>query len=136
MTFVLSLVSLAMTPLAIEITPLAAQRSERPLLLLITNIALYIALPLVLGLWTARGLPKVAPRFVLPLGVLATLTFLLLMWETRLVRRQAFDTIRGGGSVAAMAILLLVSMLIGWLCGGRTASRAVCWQQLPVCAAS
>jgi predicted Na+-dependent transporter len=118
MTFVLSLVSLAMTPLAIEITPLAAQRSERPLLLLIANIALYIALPLVFGLWTARGLPKVAPRFVLPLGVLATLTFLLLMWETRLVRRQAFDTIRGGGSVAAMAILLLVSMLIGWLCGG------------------
>lgn len=118
MTFVLSLVSLAMTPLAIEITPLAAQRSERPLLLLITNIALYIALPLVLGLWTARGLPKVAPRFVLPLGVLATLIFLLLMWETRLVRRQAFDTIRGGGAVAAMAILLLVSMLIGWLSGG------------------
>jgi len=118
MTFVLSLVSLAMTPLAIEIAPRAAQRSERPLLMLVTNIALYIALPLVLGLWAARRLPKAAPRFVLPLGILATLAFLLLMWETRLLRRQAFDTIRGGGAVAAMAILLLVSMLIGWLIGG------------------
>ena len=54
MTFVLSVVSLAMTPLAIEVAPQAAQRSERPMLMLVTNIAVYIALPLVLGLWAAR----------------------------------------------------------------------------------
>ena len=119
MTFVLSLVSVAMIPLAIEVMPQTAQRNERPVLILIASIALYILLPLFAGVWTARGLPKVAPRLVLPLNVLATIVFLFLMWETRLVRRQAFNAIRGGGTVLAMSLLLLLSMVIGWLIGGR-----------------
>ncbi len=118
MLFVLSLVSIAMTPLAIEIMPQVVQRNEQPILHLVTNIALYIALPLCAGLWVARWAPKIAPKLVLPLGILATITFVFLMWETRLVRRHAFNEIRGGGAIAAMALLLLLSMLIGWLIGG------------------
>ena len=38
---------------------------------------------------------------VLPLGVLATIAFAFLMWETRLVRRQALTTIRGRGTILA-----------------------------------
>src|SRR5215469_6229202 len=90
MTFVLSLVSIAMTPLAIEAIPQATERNERPLLILIASIALYIALPLCAGVWVARRAPKIASRLVLPLGLLATLAFLFLMLETRLLRRQAF----------------------------------------------
>ncbi len=118
MTFVLSLVSLAMTPLAVEVMPQTAQHSQRPLLNLTANIVLYIALPLCAGLWLSHRAPKIAPRLVLPLGILATIVFVFLMWETRLVRRQAFDTIRGRGTVLAMVLLLLLSMLIGWLIGG------------------
>jgi len=118
MIFVLSLVSIAMIPLAIEVIPETAQRNQQPLLLLATSIALYIALPLCAGLWAARRAPKIAPRLVLPLGVLATITFIFLMWETRLVRRGAFNAIRGGGSILAMLLLLLLSMVIGWLIGG------------------
>jgi BASS family bile acid:Na+ symporter len=119
MTFVLSLVSIAMIPLAIEVMPQTAQRNERPVLILIASIALYIVLPLFAGVWAARGLPNVAPRLVLPLNLLATIAFVFLMWETRLLRRQAFNAIRGGGTVLAMFLLLLLSMLIGWLIGGR-----------------
>jgi BASS family bile acid:Na+ symporter len=82
-TFVLSLVSIAMAPLAIEAMPEMVQRNERPLLLLITQIALYIALPLCAGVWAARYAPKITPRLELPLGLLATVVFLFLMWETR-----------------------------------------------------
>jgi bile acid:Na+ symporter, BASS family len=118
MIFVLSLVSLAMVPLAVEVMPETMQRSERPVLLLVTHIVLYIGLPLCAGLWAARTAPKVASRLVLPLGILATIVFVFLMWETRLVRREAFNEIRGGGSVLAMFLLLLLSMLIGWMIGG------------------
>jgi hypothetical protein len=52
------------------------------------------------------------------LGLLASTVFLFLMWETRLVRAQAFTAIRGGGAILAMVLLLLLSMLIGWLIGG------------------
>jgi predicted Na+-dependent transporter len=118
LTFVLSIVSIAMTPLAIEVIPETVQRNQRPVVLLVANIALYIALPLCAGVWAARRVPKVAPRLELPLGLLASVVFVFLMWETRLVRAQAFNTIRGGGAVLAMLLLLLLSMLIGWLMGG------------------
>jgi BASS family bile acid:Na+ symporter len=119
MTFVLSLVSIAMTPLAIETMPQVEQRNERPVLFLIVNIALYISLPLCAGLWVARRVPTVASRLVLPLGILATVVFLFLMWETRLMRREAFNAVRGSETVLAMFLLLLLSMLIGWFIGGR-----------------
>ena len=118
MTFVLSLVSIALTPLAIEAMPQMRQGSAWPVLILIAHIALYMALPLCAGVWAAQRAPKTAPRLVLPLDLLATVAFLFLMWETRLVRRQAFNAIRGGGTVLAMLLLLLLSMLIGWLIGG------------------
>lgn len=118
MIFVLSMVSIAMIPLAIEVMPQTAQRNQRPMLLLATSIALYIALPLFAGLWAARRAPKIAARLVMPLGVLATIVFIFLMWETRLARREAFNAIRGAGTVLAMFLLLLLSMVIGWLIGG------------------
>jgi predicted Na+-dependent transporter len=118
LTFVLSLVSIAITPLAIAVMPEAMQRNERPVLLLIANIALYIALPLWAGLWAARWVPKIAAKLELPLGLLASVVFLFLMWETRLVLHEALDAIRGGGAILEMLLLLLLSMLIGWLIGG------------------
>ena len=48
-TFVLSAVSLAMTPLAVQVLPQGSRRSERPLLFLLIDIVLYIAMPLAGG---------------------------------------------------------------------------------------
>jgi BASS family bile acid:Na+ symporter len=118
MTFVLSLVSIAMAPLAIEVMRRTGQRNERPILILIASIALYVALPLCSGLWAVRRAPKIASRLVLPLGILATIAFLFLMWETRLLRHQAFNAVIGGGTVLAMFLLLVLSMFIGWMIGG------------------
>ena len=118
MTCVLSLVSIAMTPLAIEVMPETAQRNQRPMLFLLTSIVLYLALPLCAGLWAAERAPKIARSLVLPLGILATIVFIFLVLETRLARREAFNAIRGGGTIWAMLLLLLLSMLIGWFIGG------------------
>ena len=59
-TFVLSAVSLAMTPLVVQVMPEVARRSERPLLLLLIDTVLYIAMPLAAGVWIARLAPRVA----------------------------------------------------------------------------
>lgn len=118
LTFVLSLVSVAMTPLVIATMPEMVRHDQKPLVFLLGTIALYIALPLWSGVWVAKRVPKVASKLVLPLGVLATAAFLFLMWETRLMRHQAFDAIRGGGAILAMFVLLVLSMAIGWWIGG------------------
>jgi len=118
MTFILSVVSIATTPLVLEVMPQTAERSERPILSLSFSILLYIAAPLCAGLWVARRAPKIAPRVVLPLEILATVVFLFLMWETHLARRQALYAIAGRGTILAMFSLLVISMLIGWFIGG------------------
>jgi BASS family bile acid:Na+ symporter len=118
MTFVLSAVSIALIPLAVEVMPRTAQRSERPILHLITSILAYIAAPLCAGLWMARRLPNRAARLVLPLEILATAVFVFLMWETRLARREALYAVAGRGTILAMFLLLILSMLIGWFTGG------------------
>ena len=118
MTFVLSLVSIAITPLAIKVMPQTAQRNQRPILNLTISMFLYIGAPLCAGLWLARRAPKIAPRLVLPLEILATVVFLFLMWETHLARREALHAIAGRGTILAMFLLLVISMLIGWVLGG------------------
>jgi predicted Na+-dependent transporter len=118
MTFMLSVVSVALAPVAVEVMPQVAQRSERPILNLIVTILMYIAAPLCAGLWIAQRVPKRASRLVLPLEILATGVFLFLMWETRLARREALYAIAGHGTILAMFSLLIISMLIGWFTGG------------------
>ena len=126
LTFVLSAVSIALVPMAVEVMPQTAQHSERPLLNLIVSILLSIAAPLYAGLWMARRVPKQAAGLVKPLELLATGVFLFLMWETRLARREALDAIAGRGTILAMFSLLIISMLIGWFIGGPDAeSRRV-----------
>ena len=126
LTFVLSVVSIALAPLAVEVMPQTAQHSERPMLNLIASILLYIAAPLYAGLWMARRAPQRASRLVLPLEIAATGVFLFLMWETRLARREALYAIAGRGTILAMFSLLIISMLIGWFIGGPDAeSRRV-----------
>ena len=117
-TFVLSLASIAITPLAVEVLPQTAQRNERPILRLMVSILVYIAAPLCAGLWVARRVPKIAPRVVLPLEILATIVFLFLMWETRLARREALQAVAGRETILAMFSLLVISMLVGWFIGG------------------
>ena len=118
MTVVLSLVSIVLTPLAVEVMPRIAQRSERPIMNLIASILLYIAAPLCLGLWAAQRVPRVAPRLIPFLEILATAVFAFLMWETHLARRSALLAIAGRGTILAMFLLLVLSMLLVWFLGG------------------
>ena len=118
MPFLLSLVSIVLTPLAFEVMPRIAQRSERPILNLIASMLLYISVPLCVGLLLARSVPVTARRLILPLNILASGVFIFLMWETRLARREALYSIAGRGTILAMFLLLVISMIIGWFTGG------------------
>jgi predicted Na+-dependent transporter len=125
MTALLSLAGIIITPLAVYTFPEASSQVQRPLLSLLIAILLYMALPLLAGVWSGRHLPRIARRSVLPLVILATVTFVFLMWETRLVRHQALHAIAGRGTILAMLILLLMSMLMGWLSGDDLDTRRI-----------
>jgi bile acid:Na+ symporter, BASS family len=125
MTAVLALVSVVMTPIAVEIFPQAARENERPILSLVSVIFAYIALPLGAGLLVYRRAPRIAPRLVLPLVIVASVTFSYAMWETRAMRRQALFEIAGHGTILALVLLFVSSMLIGWMIGDDADTRRV-----------
>jgi bile acid:Na+ symporter, BASS family len=125
MTAVLALVSIVMTPLAVEIFPQAARDNQRPLLSLLSVIFAYIALPLCAGLWVGRRAPRIAPKLVLPLVIVATVAFSYAMWETRVTRREALLAIAGHGTILSLVLLFLSSMLIGWMIGKDADTRRV-----------
>jgi BASS family bile acid:Na+ symporter len=117
MTFLLTLVSLAITPLVLEVMPQAAAHHPRPMLSLLETLVLYLALPLWAGLMLSRRAPTLTSRLVTPLNVLATVAFLALMWETRDFRRQAMKSM-SGNPLAAIVLLILLAMVVGWYLGG------------------
>jgi BASS family bile acid:Na+ symporter len=117
-TFILSVFSVVITPLAVEILPQRAIHLETPLLYLVGSIFVYIAAPLFIGIWLSRRAPAAAPKLVKPLNVLATIIFLVLMLETRMLRAQARQAMSGTG-ISVILALLLFSMGVGWLLGGR-----------------
>jgi len=125
MTAVLALVSIVMTPLAVEIFPQAARDNQRPLLSLLSVIFAYIALPLCAGLWVGRRAPSIAPKLVLPLVIVASVAFSYAMWETRVTRREALLAIAGHGTILSLVLLFLSSMLIGWMIGKDADTRRV-----------
>jgi BASS family bile acid:Na+ symporter len=125
MTAVLALVSVVMTPIAVEIFPQAARENERPILSLVSVIFAYIALPLGAGLLVYRRAPRIAPKLVLPLVILASVAFSYVMWETRAMRRQALFAIAGHGTILALVLLFVSSMLIGWMIGEDADTRRV-----------
>jgi BASS family bile acid:Na+ symporter len=125
MTAVLALVSIVMTPLAVEIFPQAARDNQRPLLSLVSVIFAYIALPLCAGLWVGRRAPGIAPKLVLPLVIVASVAFSYAMWETRVTRREALLAIAGHGTILSLVLLFLSSMLIGWMIGKDADTRRV-----------
>jgi predicted Na+-dependent transporter len=107
MTFVLSLVSIAMTPLAVELMPETAQRNQRPMLLLVTSIALYIALPLCAGLWAARRIPKIAFRLVLLLLLL--LLSMLIGWLIGGPDRESRRVLATSTGMRSVVVVLYVA---------------------------
>jgi bile acid:Na+ symporter, BASS family len=117
MTFLLTLVSLAITPVVLEVMPQATSHHPKPLLSLVATLVLYLALPLTAGLLVSRRAPGLSPRLVTPLNILATVAFVGLMWETRTFRREAMKSM-SRNSLAAILLLILLAMIVGWYLGG------------------
>lgn len=118
MIFLLTVVSLAITPLALEVMPQAAvSHHPRPLLRLLETLLLYLALPLWAGLTLSHRAPRLTSRLVMPLNIFATVTFLALMLETREFRRQAMKSL-SLNPLAAIVLLIVLAMVTGWFLGG------------------
>jgi BASS family bile acid:Na+ symporter len=116
LTFILSMAAVVIAPVAVEVVPHHGSQ-YRPTVDLIVTLLLQLVAPLAFGIFLGRTWPVVITPLSRWLDILATITFLWLMWATRAMRREAFRTL-GHELVIALFALLLISMAVGWWFGG------------------
>jgi len=77
----------------------------------------FLVLPLMVGMLLLAKLPAVAEKLAKPLLLAGVISFVAWMVTSGTWRKEAVAEI-GGGGVAAILLLIFVSMTIGWFMGG------------------
>lgn len=115
--FVFSVVAVFATPLTAELILPIHTPVSMPYLLVIQALLMYLFLPLLIGFAVQRLSGRVAQALSKPVSLCGTLSFIAMIILTMAMKKQAVRAI-GGSGMAAMLILILVSMVIGWVLGG------------------
>jgi BASS family bile acid:Na+ symporter len=123
--FLLSLLSVIISPILISLVLPRGLTINVPYVNAVLYLALFSILPLVLGIAVHDRAAAVARKLGGPVSLIATLAFIVVIVRTRSLSSWAKS---GGGPrvLVGVIVLLLVSMLIGWILGGpRTRTRGI-----------
>lgn len=115
--FVLSVVAIFATPLTAELMLPVHTPVSLPYLRVIQVLLMYLFLPLLVGFAVQRLSGRVAHVLSNPVSLCGTLSFIAMIILTMAMKKQSVRAI-GGSGMASMLILILVSMVIGWVLGG------------------
>ena len=115
--FVLTVIAILLTPIVANLLlPIEASVSL-PYGKVILAVLVLVLLPLLVGFAIQHVSAKVAHVLGKPVSLLGTLAFIATVVLTLAMKQEATKAI-GGRAVAAMLILVLASMVVGWAMGG------------------
>lgn len=115
--FILSVVAIVVTPLTAKLMLPIHTPVSLSYLRVIHVLLIYLLLPLLIGFALQRLSGRVAHVLSRPASLCGTLSFMAMIILTMTLKKQTVLAI-GGSGVAAMLILILASMVIGWVLGG------------------
>lgn len=115
--FVLSVVAIVFTPVTANLILPAETPIVLPYLRVIRFLLLYLILPIVAGFAIQRVSEKAVSMLQKPIALVGTLSFVAMVILTMGMKKGATRAI-GSNGLVVMLILILVSMVIGWLLGG------------------
>ena len=115
--FILSVVAIFVTPLTAKLILPIHTPVSLPYFRVIMVLLMYLLLPLLVGFAVQSLSERLTQVLSTPVTLCGTLSFIAMILLTMAMKKQAIRAI-GGSGVAAMIILILASMLIGWVLGG------------------
>ncbi len=115
--FILTIVALVVSPVLVRGVAIIETSYKLPYARLITLIVVLLVLPLLAGFAAEATAPVAARRAQKPIIILSNVLFIASVIVPMALKKGAVREI-GGKSVAVMLILILGSMVIGWLMGG------------------
>jgi len=115
--FLLSIVAIVISPLMAEaILPIETQLTL-PFRHIIGAVAPFMLVPLLAGFTFRKIAGPFAQRFYKPVLLVSNVSFVMTVILTMALKKQATRTL-DVKAIAVMAVLILLSMVIGWLLGG------------------
>ncbi|MDR3569591.1 MAG: bile acid:sodium symporter [Syntrophobacteraceae bacterium] len=115
--FLLSLAGIVVSPLLAALILPVETGVTIPWQHAVGFIVLFLLLPLLAGFALGRGATQVAGALQKPMLLISNISFVLTIVFTLGLRRKAAGSI-GWAALTAMALLILLSMAIGWRLGG------------------
>jgi BASS family bile acid:Na+ symporter len=115
--FVLTLLSVAVTPILIKLLLPLETGLDLPFMTIILFVLLYLFLPLIAGLGIRRGLEKAAKMLGRGALIVSNISFVATILLTSAMKKEAMGAV-GKETVLALLLLVILSMTIGWSMGG------------------
>ncbi len=115
--FVLTLLSIAVTPILIKILLPLETGLDLPFMRIILFVLLYLLLPLVVGFGIRNGLEKTAKGLAKIMLIVSNISFVATILLTSALKKEAMGAV-GKTGLLAMVAFIIFSMIIGWWMGG------------------
>jgi BASS family bile acid:Na+ symporter len=115
--FVLTLLSIAVTPILIKIFLPLETGLNLPFMRIILFVLLYLLLPLVVGFGIRSGSEKTAKGLGKIMLIVSNISFVATILLTSAVKKEAMGAV-GTTTLLAMLAFIIFSMIIGWWMGG------------------
>jgi BASS family bile acid:Na+ symporter len=115
--FVLTLLSIAITPILIKILLPLETGLDLPFMRIILFVLLYLLLPLIAGFGIRNGLEKSAKALGKIMLIVSNISFVATILLTSAVKKEAMGAV-AKTTLLAMLTFIIVSMIIGWGMGG------------------
>ena len=134
------LLSIVTVPITASLVLPPEQRASLPVAPFVTTLVLFQFLPLLAGMALAQRIPAMAEKLVRPLKLIFLLAIVVLL--AVLAPRLIADVgaVYGSRGMLAMACIVVLSMVTGWLLGGpddrerRTSSLGTALRNIGLCA--
>jgi BASS family bile acid:Na+ symporter len=114
---VLTVISLVLTSVAAELIPDTKLPVKVPYLIFLGAMFLCCIFPIAAGAWIRTRRPSLGQRLIRPLNLISTLSFIAAALLSSSAKKPGLE-ILGGVEIAAILVLILGSMAIGWAMGG------------------
>jgi BASS family bile acid:Na+ symporter len=115
--FVLTLLSVAVSPMLIELLLPLETGLDLPFMRILLFVLLYLLLPLIVGFGIRSGLEKSAKVLGKIMLIVSNISFVATILLTSALKREAMGA-TGTTTLLAMLAFIIFSMIIGWWMGG------------------
>ncbi|MDQ7823666.1 MAG: bile acid:sodium symporter [Candidatus Eremiobacteraeota bacterium] len=117
MLFLLNIIAILFTPLLANVILPSQIKVSFPYFRIIGLLIALLLVPLLAGFSLHRQFPRLSERIAMPVVIISNVLFVAVIVLTMAVKKEAIKEI-GWHLVAALLILIVGSMLIGWFLGG------------------